>query len=290
MAAMIALLLSMAACSGTGDDIEYAQEEQAASSLEDYVDATPDESLADESVTNAVKDIEPCYDDTSISESSNSPVTRELTIAIDPGHQAKGNSSTEPIGPGSSDRKAKVTSGTRGVATNVPEYQLNLDVSIKLRDELVSRGYNVILIRETHDVDISNKERAEIATEAEADIFIRIHADGSENQSVNGILTMCPSKSNPYVPHLHRQSRLLADEILTAMVASTGAKNRGVLEADNMSGINWSTMPVVIIEMGLMTNPEEDRLMQTDEYQMKLVKGIVDGINQYFLMNDGFGE
>jgi N-acetylmuramoyl-L-alanine amidase len=121
-----------------------------------------------------------------------------------------------------------------------------------------------------------------MATEAGADILVRIHADGSENSSANGILTLCPTSKNPYISPLYSKSRDLADEILTAMVEATGARRRGVSEVDNMTGINWATMPVTIIEMGYMTNPSEDRLMQTAEYQQLLVTGIANGIERYF--------
>ncbi|MCL2254387.1 MAG: N-acetylmuramoyl-L-alanine amidase [Lachnospiraceae bacterium] len=210
------------------------------------------------------------------------PFTESYTIAIDPGHQLKGNSTKEPIGPGAKEQKAKVASGTKGVATLVPEYQLTLDVSLKLKDELIERGYNVYMIRETNEVDISNRERAEMATEANADIFVRIHADGSDNSKLSGILTISPTKNNPYVSHLYQKSRALSDDILTSMVTATGSHRRGVMEIDTMSGINWSTIPVTIIEMGFMTNPTEDKLMQTEEYQQKLAIGIADGIDNYF--------
>jgi len=208
--------------------------------------------------------------------------SRDFMIAIDPGHQARGNSEHEPIGPGASQSKPKVSSGTQGVATTVPEYKLTLAVSLKLRDELLARGYNVFMIRETHEVDISNKERAVGAAEAGADILVRIHADGSANSGVNGILLLCPTAQNPFVADLYTQSRALSDHILAAMLAETGAQNRGILEVDNMSGINWSSIPVTIVEMGLMTNPDEDRLMQTEAYQLKLSIGMANGIEQYF--------
>ena len=207
---------------------------------------------------------------------------RRFIVAIDPGHQGRGNYSREPNGPGSTVYKAKVASGTRGISSGVPEFQLVLDVSLLLRDELVERGFDVFMVRETNDVDISNRERAIMASEANADIFVRVHANGSSNSNAHGILTISHSKNNPYIPELYELSRSLSDHILASMIESTGARNLGVLEMDNMTGSNWSTVPVTIVEMGFMTNPREDELMQTLEYQQKLVTGMANGIEAYF--------
>ena len=203
-------------------------------------------------------------------------------IAIDAGHQSKGNYNKEPIGPGAGTSKAKVSSGTQGSYTGVPEYKLNLEVSKKISDELEARGYLVVMIRETHDVNLSNKERADIANESGADIFIRIHADGSDNPEVNGASALYPSEDNPYVADLSDSSYSLSKAIIDSLCDHTGAKNRGAIPRDDMSGINWCKIPVTIIEMGYMTNEIEDKLMQTDEYQDKIVQGICDGIKFYF--------
>lgn len=206
-------------------------------------------------------------------------------IAIDPGHQGKGNSEKEPIGPGASQMKAKVASGTTGRTTGVPEYQLNLDVSLKLRDELEARGYEVYMIRETNDVNISNAERAKAAADAEADLLIRIHANGSENPSVAGALTMSPTSANPYIDsETVKECQKLSQMVIEAFCEATGAKNQGVYQTDEMSGLNWCTIPATIVELGYMTNPEEDVRMQTASYQDSVVQGIANGIDQYFAL------
>lgn len=206
----------------------------------------------------------------------------QKVICIDPGHQSKGNYKKEPIGPGAKTTKAKVASGTSGVSTKKAEYVLTLEISMILKKKLQDAGYKVIIIRETHDVNISNKERADVANDANADLFLRIHADGSDSQKVSGISTLYPSEKNPYVAYLNKDSKRIAELMVNEMVKSTGALNRGAVTRDDMSGINWAKIPVCIVETGFMTNPKEDKNLSNTDYQEKLTNGMVTAINSYF--------
>ncbi|WP_312649758.1 N-acetylmuramoyl-L-alanine amidase [Proteiniclasticum sp.] len=211
------------------------------------------------------------------------PVVEEVKkiIVINPGHQAVQDKEKEPLGPDSTKLKNRVSSGTRGVASGVYEYVLNLQVSLKLRDELVKAGYEVIMTRTTHEVSISNRERAEMANEKGADLFISIHANGSENRNKKGIMTIYPSKENPYVSHLSDEFLKLSTVLHEEMIKASGAESAGVQAMDNMVTLNWSKVPATIVELGYMSNNEEDLLLNTEEYQDKLVVGLVNGINRY---------
>lgn len=206
-------------------------------------------------------------------------------VCIDPGHQRRGNSQLEEQAPGSSVRKAKVSSGTRGVATKKYEYELTLEIGLKLRDALKSKGYKVFMVRETHDVDISNKERALRTNKAGCTTYIRLHADGINNSSVNGASVLTSSPRNRHTQKVQKSSDKFSRAVLSEYIKATGAKNRGVSYRDDLTGTNWSTVTNTLIELGFMSNPEEDRKMSTSEYQTKMVNGIVNGIEKYYNEN-----
>ena len=204
-------------------------------------------------------------------------------IVLDAGHQGKGNNTHEPVGPGSKETKPKVSSGTAGVATKVNEHVLNLDIALQLEEELEERGYVVIQVRRSADIDISNVERAYLANMVKADAFIRIHADGSSDPNTNGSMTICSTKGSPYpVKEYYQQSYQLAETVLDEYTKSTGIKRNRIMQSDTYSGINWCEVPVIIMEMGYMSNAEEDKKLSDKDFQIKMIEGMANGIDKYF--------
>ena len=217
--------------------------------------------------------------------STPSTSSRQFTVCIDPGHQGSwvDMSAQEPMAPGSSQTKNKATTGTSGNYSKVPEYEVNLEVSLVLQKELTSRGYKVVMTREDNDKAISNKERAEFATEAGADITVRIHANSDNSASAAGALTMAPTSSNQYLDKdIIEKSNTLASCIIDSYCNATGLANKGVISADNMTGTNWSTIPVAILEMGFMSNQSDDLYITNSANHETMAKGIADGIDAYF--------
>lgn len=218
---------------------------------------------------------------------------KDYVVVIDAGHQRHGMSEKEPNGPGSDTMKAMVTSGTQGAFTGVYEYELTLRVAMALRDELISRGYTVVMVRETHDVKVSNIGRAEIANKYapseengyKGAVNIRIHANGFDNPSANGALMCAPTSENPYkIGELYEECLSLANAIIDPYCEATGIKKRSsyIQYGDNMTGTNWCEIPTTIIEMGFMTNEADDNLMQSEGFDKNAALGIADGIESFF--------
>lgn len=201
-------------------------------------------------------------------------------VCIDPGHQAKGDPKGEPIAPGSGSRKARVASGTVGVGTKKPEYAVNMEAGLILKSLLEQKGYKVVMTRETNEVNISNVERAQVANAAKADMTIRLHCDSIGNSGKSGAVLIVPSKTGKYTSGIYPASFKYA-EYLKKSLQDSGVKVNGIFERSDMTGFNWSQVPVVIFEMGFMSNWNEDRMLCDSNYQTKLMQVVVTAIDAY---------
>ena len=200
-------------------------------------------------------------------------------IVIDPGHGLNNISDKERISPDSEEKKPAYVSGTAG--KNQTEEQLNLSCGLLLRDKLEERGAVVHMTRSGHNAEMSNIGRAEFANNLGADVSVKLHADGNKDEQMHGISVLVPAEEC-LDDELFKSSERLGMSLLDGVVSETGADNRGLSYRKDMTGFNWSRVPVALIEMGFMTNPEEDALMETSEYQNKLMDGAVRGLEMYF--------
>ena len=198
-----------------------------------------------------------------------------VKIGIDPGHQGKADYSRETISPTSSSTKAKVSSGTGGRVTHIPEHVVNLQIGLKLRDALEALGAEVYMTRTTADVNISNQQRAKMMNELGVDLVLRIHCNGGSSSRYGMMIYVRQTGA------CKDESAAAAQLILDAMQQETGAKSHGVKYSDTYTGLNWSTVPSMLMELGYLTNAREDRLLNSPEYQDKLVTGMINGICTY---------
>jgi N-acetylmuramoyl-L-alanine amidase len=203
---------------------------------------------------------------------------RAPTVVLDPGHDLRANLETEPIGPGSATRKIKDGGGTTGVVTRLREAELNLRVSLRLRPLLERAGIRVVMTRTTTTrTSMGNVARARIANRAEAALFLRVHADGSTDRSVRGTHTLHPALRRGWTDDVYGESRRAARIVQRAVRAALGFPDRGLQERSDFTGFNWSDVPVILVEMGFMSNPTEDRLLATPEHQRRAALGLCRG-------------
>jgi N-acetylmuramoyl-L-alanine amidase len=201
-------------------------------------------------------------------------------ICIDPGHGISSSKKQEPMAPDSSIMKPGYVSGAEGKTQT--EEELNLEVALKLRDSLSDLGATVYMTRETHETELSNVGRAKFANEKNADMVVRLHADGIDDKSVYGISMLVPSSENLKNSQIVSESKIAGQEVLSQVVKYTQGKGRGVVERSDMTGFNWSEVPVILLEMGFLTNDEEDARLSKDTYQDSIVKGVASGLENYF--------
>ena len=201
-------------------------------------------------------------------------------VCIDPGHQAHSDTGVEPLGPGSKTVVPRATGGATGVSTGVPEYETNLELSMNLKRRLEAAGMTVVLTRTTNDVTLSNAQRAAIANRARAVLFVRVHCAASPNPTESGATTLFAAGNDWTKPYL-KQSAAAARIIEDALCRRSGAANLGTQSQEGLAGFNWAKQPSVLVETGFLSNPVEDRLLASPNYQDRVAEGLAEGILEF---------
>jgi N-acetylmuramoyl-L-alanine amidase len=200
-------------------------------------------------------------------------VTPPPLVCIDPGHgtiPAVGRQ-TEPIGPGSPQRKIKDGGGAPG------EAPVALAIALKTRAILQRQGYRVAMTRTAPGYAGGNIARARFCNVRHAALMVRIHADGSTDSRLRGVKTLLPTLRRGWTDDIYARSVDAARKMQAAVVRSTGAANLGLVPRSDLTGFNWADVPAILVETGFMTNPVEGRLLRTPSYQLKVARGIAEG-------------
>jgi N-acetylmuramoyl-L-alanine amidase len=199
-------------------------------------------------------------------------------VVLDPGHNRHANLATEAIGPGSPIRKVKDGGGTSGIVTRTPEAVVNLAIALRAATLLRRAGVRVVLTRtRTAGVSMGNIARAHIANGAHAALFLRIHSDGSPDHSVRGTSVLYPAFRRGWTDDIARPSRRAARIVLHELVRALGSRNRGLQRRSDITGFNWADVPAILVEVGYLSNPAEDRRLTSTAYQQRAALGLCRG-------------
>jgi N-acetylmuramoyl-L-alanine amidase len=207
-----------------------------------------------------------------------------FVIVIDAGHGPFESLDKEPNAPGSTNMKYKSVVGATGNITRVLERDINLTIALQLQTLLTEAGYTVVMTRIDNSVNLSNIQRATIANEHHADLMIRIHNDSSSNHENHGASVLVPANvgyAGPIVDISAKYGKIILD----TLVSEVGMASRGVKTRSDQTGFNWSKVPVMTVEMGFLSNPEEEQNLVNASYQTKLANALFKGIEGCF---DGY--
>ena len=211
-------------------------------------------------------------------------------IFIDPGKQIVDDKELELISPDidptqtadGSGMKVKMPPAAVGVSTGHYEYDVTLDVANALKSLLVERGYTVCVSREAGSVNLSNARRAALANANEAEIYIKLEAGAVSDPTTMGVIGFITTSTNSATGLNYQNSYELCYDILKEISEDTTAQRLGIYETDDMTSLNYCTMPATVINVGFLSNQYDDEALANPEYQKSMATAIADGIDAYF--------
>jgi N-acetylmuramoyl-L-alanine amidase len=205
-------------------------------------------------------------------------VAAAALICLDPGHgtPAAIGRQVEPVGPGSRVTKIKDGGGAPGEAA------VALAIAKRTRKLLLARGYRVAMTRTGPTIKLGNGDgnvaRAKFCNRRHAALMVRIHADGSTDRSLHGVSTLVPAWHRGWTDDIYRPSLRAGRALQLAVVRSTAAADRGLVQRSDLTGFNWADVPAVLVEAGFLSNPAEARRLHTGAYQQQVARGLARGV------------
>lgn len=215
-----------------------------------------------------------------INEEISSKNKNGIKIVLDPGHSKNPGDEKEKISPDSNEMKLKDTSGSVGLISKKNEYEIAMDVTLKLKELLEKDGYIVVLTKDNVETPLSSIERAEVGNRENANLMIRIHCDSFSNSNAKGASMLVPKQRGYITKEISEKSIEYGKNIIEEYTKKTGLNNRGLQYRSDLTGFNWSKIPVVLLELGFISNPKEDKFLSSEENINTIAGGIKDGIEK----------
>lgn len=215
-----------------------------------------------------------------INEEISSKNKNGIKIVLDPGHSKNPGTEKEKISPDSNEMKLKDTSGSVGLISKKNEYEIAMDITLKLKELLEKEGYTVVLTKDNVETPLSSIERAEVGNRENANLMIRIHCDSFSNSNAKGASMLVPKQRGYITKEISEKSIEYGKNIIEEYTKKTGLNNRGLQYRSDLTGFNWSKIPVVLLELGFISNPEEDKFLSSEENINTIAKGIKNGIEK----------
>ncbi|WP_195972839.1 N-acetylmuramoyl-L-alanine amidase family protein [Clostridium thermobutyricum] len=215
-----------------------------------------------------------------INEEISSKNKNGIKIVLDPGHSKNPGTEKEKISPDSNEMKLKDTSGSVGLISKKNEYEIAMDITLKLKELLEKEGYTVVLTKDNVETPLSSIERAEVGNRENANLMIRIHCDSFSNSNAKGASMLVPKQRGYITKEISEKSIEYGKNIIEEYTKKTGLNNRGLQYRSDLTGFNWSKIPVVLLELGFISNPEEDKFLSSEENINTIAEGIKNGIEK----------
>ena len=197
-----------------------------------------------------------------------------LVIVIDPGHQQEYNYELEEVGAGTAAEKEKATPGATGINSGTKEYELTLKYALTMKAYMEACGAEVILTRDSNDVDLSNIDRAQIAIDSNADYFIRIHADAAPDAEIRGVKVYVP-ETGKYASNADTNGERLAEIVADGI----GSTSLGVIQSNSYTGLNHAdSVKSYQLVVGYLSNSEDDALLGLPDTPYKTAVAVAEFI------------
>ncbi len=206
-----------------------------------------------------------------------------VVVCIDAGHSnVRGTGGPEPLGPGLTKKIAPKSGMAEGTYTRRRESVVMLEIAYVVRDELRRQGATVVMTREREDQWLSNIGRDDVANEAGAHVMLRLHGDNVAKKSSRGFGIFYPMNSDYALAvadkdTYHGYAQLIIDG-LNAHAAYGRISRPRLVPTDDYVGNNWAKMPCFLIELGFMSNVQDDILLSTPAHQQDLAEGLAEGV------------